>query len=638
MSTTLRFRRLARYLRPYAGWILLAAALGLLAAGANALDPLFYRYLLDLVVRAAEGQARTRPPVAAAVAAVGGLLLVNAVAQALDAGLTLAANKTRFDASFDLSRGVLRRVLHLPLGDHVSSGEEFGAGALMTRMDRGVGALGQLIGDLLQSVLPNLANLFVIAALMFRLSPRLSWVALAPLPFFLWATARATRAGVSAEEEIQTGWRRLYRRVHEVLGAIKMIQAMGGEGAELRRYEGGAARIFARLWALMRLDTGYGAVRGGLAALGRAGVLLYGAVLVLHARISPGTWMAAVAYAGMIYSPLTGLTGIYTSLSKNLVTAGAALDLPTTREDAEAAEPAPAAADWTAEAAATEDAGEDAEAEAGEIARGNAGHSAGEIVFDRVAFSYPGSEGAPPAPALRDVSFRIAPGEVVALVGPSGGGKTTIADLLLRFYRPTRGRIYVDGRNLNELAVDNWRQRVSVVLQEAMLLEGTVAENIALSAPSATRDQVRAAARAAQAEEFILRLPGGFDARIGERGARLSGGQRQRIAVARALLRPSRLVILDEVSSNLDGESEAALNESLAALLAGRSVLMITHRPASLALADRVLVISAGEVIESGRPGPLLRAGGPCAALFAPAPVPAGVMQAPGAPLLEPAT
>ena len=546
----------------------------MLGACAGTIDPLFYRYLLDLVVRAAAGHIRRGAALRAAEWAVAGMLATNALQQALQAGLTWAANKVRFDASFALSRQSLARVLNRPLSEHLNTSEDQGAGATMTRMDRGVAALGQLTGDLLQSLLPNLANLAILALLMFRLAPRLGWVALSPLPCFLWVSWRATAAGVAAEEEVQDGWRRLYRRIYEVLAAIKTLKSLAGERAEVARYEKGATAIFACLWRQMRLDTGYGAARGLLASAGRAAVFFYGADLALSHRITPGTWIAAVTYAGMIYAPLAGLSGLYTSLSTNLVTAGAALDIPANAEELALAGARP-----------------------GERARG-------EIEFDDVSFEYAGDAAGAARPVLRQASFRIAAGEVVALAGPSGGGKTTIADLILGFHRPSRGRIRLDGHELASLPHAWLREQIAVVLQDAVVFEGTIAENIAFGRPEADFAAIRSAARAAQAEEFIARLPQGYETRIGERGARLSGGQRQRLAIARALLRDAPILIFDEASSHLDGDCESALNAALAHALAGRTIIVITHRPASLALADRVLTVSGGRVAECKPPAP----------------------------------
>lgn len=598
-------RLLIRVLRPYAGWMAAAAILGVAGAAAGAIEPLFYKYLLDLVVRAT---AARRPLVRDLALAVGGLAAAGLAQQALQAAASLSINKVRFDSSFSLSRRMLGAVLQQPLAAHLggpgTDPEETGAGAVMTRMDRGVGALGQLVADSLQSVLPNVANLAIIAALLFALAPRLGWLALAPLPAFLWATARATRAGVAAEEDVQAGWRRIYRRVYEVLGAIKTVKSLGGEGEEIRRYEATANGLFARLWRLVWIDTGYSGLRGLLATAGRAAVLAAGAVMVWEHRLSPGTWIAAVAYAGMIYAPLTGLTGVYAALSKNWVTASAALELLAEARDpeADAASPEPRAAGPRAP----------------EQASCPRLRPAPAIAFDRVSFHY----GA--APVLRELSFTIAPGEILALVGPSGGGKTTIADLLLGLYQPTGGAIRVDGRDLRQLPAGWWRRQVSAVLQDPVLLDGSIAENIAYgAAPDAADPAVRLAAvqdaaRAAQADGFIRQLPQGYQTRTGERGACLSGGQKQRIAIARALLREAPVIVLDEASASLDGESEAGLNAALARRLAGRTVLLISHRLTSLSLAHRVLVIQDGAIAEAGRPADLLAASGPFAALFGP--------------------
>lgn len=568
-----------------------AALLGVAGAAAGAAEPLFYKYLLDLVVRAT---AARRPLLRDLALAVGGLAAAGLAQQALQAAAALSVNKVRFDSSFSLSRRMLAAVLQQPLAAHLGGSgadpEETGAGAVMTRMDRGVGALGQLVADSLQSLLPNAANLAIIAALLFALSPRLGWLALAPLPAFLWATARATRAGVAAEEDVQAGWRRIYRRVYEVLGAIKTVKSLGGEGEEIRRYEATAQGLFARLWRLVWIDTGYSGLRGLLATAGRAAVLAAGAVMVWEHQLSPGTWIAAVAYAGMIYAPLSGLTGVYAALSKNWVTASAALELlaaggPPRRDPAEG--------------------------------RQRPARGAPAIAFERVSFAYGDGR-----PVLRELSFTMAPGEILALVGPSGGGKTTIADLLLGLYAPTGGTIRVDGRDLRAQPAGWWRRRVSAVLQDPVLLDGSIAENIAYGAapeaadPAAGVAAVQDAARAAQADAFIRQLPEGYQTRTGERGACLSGGQKQRIAIARALLRQAPVMVLDEASASLDGESEAGLNAALARQLAGRTVLLISHRLTSLSLAHRVLVIQDGAIAEQGRPADLLATEGPFAALF----------------------
>lgn len=258
-----------------------------------------------------------------------------------------------------------------------------------------------------------------------------------------------------------------------------------------------------------------------------------------------------------------------------------------------------------------------------------------QVEFDHVAFSYGGRP-----PVLRGLSFTIAPGEILALVGPSGGGKTTIADLLLGLYQPTSGAVRLDGRDARDMPSAWWRRQVSAVLQDPVLLDGSIADNIAYGGMTAEAAPdmaaIMAAARAAQADGFIRALPRGYATRVGERGACLSGGQKQRIAIARALLRDAPVLVLDEASANLDGASEAGLNAALARRLQGRTVLLISHRLTSLGLADRVLVIQDGGIAEQGRPADLLAGSGPFAALFgaprrpapAPEPIPEHAAQA----------
>jgi subfamily B ATP-binding cassette protein MsbA len=236
----------------------------------------------------------------------------------------------------------------------------------------------------------------------------------------------------------------------------------------------------------------------------------------------------------------------------------------------------------------------------------------GDVVVDRVSFRYADSL----PPALDDVSLRVAPGEVVALVGPSGAGKTTLASLLPRFWDVTAGRITIDGVNVRELSFADLRGAIGVVPQEPALFSGTVRENIAYANPGAAEPEVVAAARAAHAIEFIERLPAGLDTRVGERGVKLSGGQRQRLAIARVFLKDPAVVILDEATSSLDAESERLIEEAMVELLRGRSTLIIAHRLSTVRRADRVVVLDHGRVVESGRHDALLGQNGLYARLY----------------------
>lgn len=586
-------RSLLALSRGHRRWIAAAAALGAAVAACGACEPLFLQYLTDLLVNAA---GPTRPAVHTAfhrgcwaLALLGAVLLAGRILQTAQA---LAVNRVRFDSSFDLSVRVLRRIYERPLSFHQQSG----AGYVMARMDRGVAAFGQLTGDLLSTLVPNLINLALMLGLLARLSPRLALVAVAPMPAFLYATVGGARRLARHEEVVQTGWSRLYGRVTEVLGGIKTVKSMAGEEAEVAEYRRQARPIFTRLWRLLWVEQGYGHLTGLLALSGRLGVAGYGLWLVLDGRITPGAWIAAASFAALLYGPLAGLAGSYTGLARQWVAAEAVLRF--------LDQPEPAAPPAVAAAAA------------------RLPRLRGAVAFERVSFAYEGAQ----QPAIDDVSFCLEPGEHVAIIGPSGGGKTTLMDLLLRFHDPAAGRITLDGRDLRTFDPAALRRQMAVVLQEPFLLEGTIAENLAYGCPDprlATAERIASALEAAQAAEFVHRLPLGAATRLGERGARLSGGEKQRLAIARALLRDPRILILDEATAHLDAASEAALNQALRALLAGRTALIISHRLQTMLPTGRILVIAGGRIRQQGTPAALAATGGFYADWLQSRPVPA---------------
>jgi ATP-binding cassette subfamily B protein/subfamily B ATP-binding cassette protein MsbA len=236
------------------------------------------------------------------------------------------------------------------------------------------------------------------------------------------------------------------------------------------------------------------------------------------------------------------------------------------------------------------------EMESSSAERVNPSATQGRVTFDRVSFSYPGAS----AFALQDIGLDVEPGEMIALVGPSGGGKTTLCNLVARFYDPTSGRILLDGRDLCELEVESYRNLIGIVEQDVFLFDHTVAANIAYGNRRATPADIRRAAQIASAHDFIEALPQGYDTLIGERGVKLSGGQRQRIAIARAVLADPRILILDEATSNLDTESERSIQLSLMTLMQGRTCFVIAHRLSTIAHADRIVVLQNGRITEVG--------------------------------------
>lgn len=356
-------------------------------------------------------------------------------------------------------------------------------------------------------------------------------------------------------------------RVQETLSSIRAVQAFGREDVESSRFRHNANSSLHANLRLTLLQAGSQALVGLLLAAGTAAVVWVGAKRALDGSLTIGDLVLVVSYVAMLYKPLETLA--YTAATIQGATAGArrvfaVLDAkPAISDDAHAI-PLPHRV-W------------------------------GRIGLDHVTFTYPAG-----ATALRDVSLDIAPGSTVAFVGASGAGKTTLMNLLLRFYDPTCGTITLDGHDLREVKVDDLRRSIAVVLQDPVLFAASIAENIAYARPDATPAQIEAAAVAAGADEFIRGFAHGYETQIGERGVSLSGGQRQRLSIARAFLKDAPILILDEPTSALDAESEAYLLESLQRLKRGRTTLIVAHRLSTIQHADKIVVLREGQVVEQG--------------------------------------
>jgi len=354
------------------------------------------------------------------------------------------------------------------------------------------------------------------------------------------------------------------------------VQSYGREEFESARFESKASASLQASLRLTVVQTASQALVGLVLAAGTAAVIWLAAQGVLQHRITPGDLVLLVAYVAMIFKPLETLA--YTAGAVQSAAAGARRVL--------------AVFDFAPEVAEAPDA----------IALPDRVH--GDIRFERVSFGY-----RPGTLVLNEIDLEIPHNSSIALVGPSGTGKTTLASLLLRFYDPTKGRISLDGQDLRRVTLKSLRRNIALVTQEPILFAASIRENIAYGRPGATLEEIVAAARAAGAHDFIQRLPDQYEARLAERGATLSSGQRQRLAIARAFLKDASVLILDEPTSALDVETEEALLQALEGLMKGRTTLIIAHRLSTVRCADRIVVLKEGRIEESGSHEELLARG-----------------------------
>lgn len=355
----------------------------------------------------------------------------------------------------------------------------------------------------------------------------------------------------------------------EAFGGMRVVRAFGRQRSEAGRFTRGnhlMARQELLAWWRMRIVETVWSI---LIPLASAGLLIYGGLQVLRGELTLGDLMMFLFYLAMLLEPVAVLANSATQFQSSLAGLDRILDL---LDDPQEMPSGPHSVDI------------------------DPNQISGQLTINNISFHYPGGT----TPVLRDISLEVASGETIAFVGPSGAGKTTLCNLIARFYDPTEGAIQLDGLDLTKIRVESYRELISIVEQDIFLFDGTIAENIGYGARSATYEEIHRAAEIANAHGFISELPDGYDTIIGERGVKLSGGQRQRLAIARAVLADPRILILDEATSNLDTESERLIQQSLAALIEGRTCFVIAHRLSTIAEADRIFVLEGGQIIEQG--------------------------------------
>jgi ATP-binding cassette subfamily B protein len=563
-------QNLAPYCRAQRTDLTRVALLGTASAALAAIEPLTLKALFD---RFLEKQAL------AAVAPFA-LFVVLLLARELFACLQDRVFwRARLGISFSLLEAMIARLHALPLAYHRGTS----VGATLTKIERGAAGVTSAFSDFAVQLCPAFVYLGVAAAVMLRVDARLSFVVLlfAPLPALVGAFA--AREQTAREQNLMQRWVSLFSRFNEVLGGIAVVKSFVMEEREQRRFLEGVSEANAVVLRGVGTDSRVNAIRNGSVALARVVSLGWGGLLVVRGEIGVGTLVAFLAYQTGVFQPVQTLTGLYQALRRATVAADSVLSILEARA---AFADTPRARD--------------------------AGALQGDVEFRNVSFGYESER-----PLLHDVGFHARPGSVTALIGPSGAGKSTLMALLQRLYAPSAGSILFDGRDAHDFTQRSVRSQVAVVLQDALLFSDSIRDNIAFGRPGATQTQIEAAARAANAHEFITALPDGYATLVGERGANLSGGERQRVAIARALLKDAPILVLDEATSALDAENEAKVQEALARLKHGRTTFVIAHRLATVAAADQILVLKDGVICERGTHAELWAADGYYASLVA---------------------
>ena len=553
-------------------WSSLALALGTLTVATvlALLPPAATKFIVDNVLGdqplpAFVPEVVPREPWPLLVWICGGVLLVSLMQISLHIWGRWHATRVTKLVQMSVRRRVINQALRLPL--HRMQELKSGGAASILRQD--AGSVGDLVFGLLynpwRAVIQLIGSMLVLAWVDWRLL--VSALVLVPLVYVSHRTwigrIRPQFKRVRAQRE------EVDALATEAFGGSRVVRAFSRQQAESNRIMRGnhlMGRQELYAWWWMRIVE---IVWETLMPIASAALLLYGGWRVLEGNLSLGELMMFLVYLLMLLAPLAVLAQSAATFQNSLSGFDRVLDLLEEPREMDADRP---------------------------TSRVDLAAYEGRFLFDDVSFIYPQAD----TPALKDVTLEVAPGETIALVGPSGAGKTTLCNLLARFYDPTEGRILLDGKDLREFEIESYRRLIGIVEQDVFLFDGTVAANIGYANRRASAAEVRRAADIANATEFIDELPAGFETVIGERGVKLSGGQRQRLAIARAVLADPRILILDEATSNLDTESERLIQASLQLLTRDRTCFVIAHRLSTIAHADRIVVLRDGRIVEVG--------------------------------------
>jgi ATP-binding cassette subfamily B protein len=547
------------FLRPYRRQLWGSLAFAWAAMGMTVLIP----WLIGSAVNAIEdGDKPDLLPLALAIVGAGILRLGLTVVRRLVAGRVSLA------VEFDLRQLFYAHLQRLELG--FFDGQQ--TGQLMSRATVDLQAIRFFLGYGLIFITQNLLTITLVTVVMVAINPVLALIALIPAPLIVFTASRYNRVSRPAQQEVQQRIAELTAEAEENISGIRIVKAFAREEYQLHRFQRAVSRVFDQSIYSTKLQAFFSPLIGLLPQMGIALVLLVGGREVIDGTLSLPDFTRFYTYMVILAGPMRML-GVAMGMAQRAIASGnrlfEILDREPQIESPPEAPPLPA--------------------------------GGGSVRMEGVTLRYDGA-----APALAEIGFEVAAGSTVALVGPSGSGKTSLVALIARLYDPSEGAVLVDGADVRSVEVESLRSEIAFVGDESFLFSASVAENIAYPRFDAGREEIEAAARRAQAADFIEDLPGSYDTVVGERGLTLSGGQRQRVAIARALLADPRILILDDATSSVDATTEAAIKGGLREVMDGRTTFIIAHRLSTVSLADEVIVMDGGRIVDRGTHAELL--------------------------------